>query len=385
MFNIKNIKLNTQLNVKNILGWKTKRKIIVFAVDDYGNVRVDSKKARDKMDQAGLEVQLRFDAFDSLENREDLEMLFETLNSVKDKNGMHAKFTAFAIPCNIDFERMESENYQSYHYELLPETYERLSEKYFKAYSGTWELWKEGISKEFLIPQFHGREHINLKVLKEKLEKKDHEVLTALKNRSYTSISTTGYPTINWSAAFDFWDFKETSEFEPIIVDGLNAFEKVFGFRSTYFNAPGRPEHKIIHQTLAENGIKYLDTPFIKSEHQGMNKFKKELNYIGKRNSKGICYNVRNVVFEPTEEKGIDWVNYTLKQIEYAFRWNHPAVISSHRVNFCGNISPKNREIGIGSLKNLLQEITKKWPDVEFMSSVELMGLVTNSQNKKSQ
>jgi hypothetical protein len=31
------------LNAKNIIGWKTNRKIIVFSIDDFGNVRVDIK------------------------------------------------------------------------------------------------------------------------------------------------------------------------------------------------------------------------------------------------------------------------------------------------------------------------------------------------------
>src|SRR5690554_6360086 len=183
-------------NLKNIYGWKTTRKIIVISVDDYGNVRLDSKKAREQMDKKGLKVLSRFDAFDSLENREDLEALYEVLTSVKDKNNNNAVFTPFALPCNINFEAMAEENYMNYKYENLPDTYEKLSDQNPSAYSGTWELWKEGIEKGLMRPQFHGREHFNLKVFKEKLQQKDHEVLTALKNRSYTSISNSGYPTI---------------------------------------------------------------------------------------------------------------------------------------------------------------------------------------------
>ena len=89
-----------------------------------------------------------------------------------------------------------------------------------------------------------------------------------------------------------------------------------------------------------------------------------------------MTYQVRNVVFEPTNEIGFDWVNYSLKQVEAAFRWNRPSIISSHRVNFCGHIDPKNRETGINALKKLLKKIVKKWPDVEFMSSVELGELI---------
>ena len=87
---------------------------------------------------------------------------------------------------------------------------------------------------------------------------------------------------------------------------------------------------------------------------------------------------VRNCVFEPTEPSNIDWVETCLKQVEVAFRWNRPAMISSHRVNFCGHIDPENRKIGILALKKLLKNIVKKWPDVEFMTTVELGKLIQN-------
>jgi hypothetical protein len=376
----RDIKSSTILNLKNILGWKTNRKIVVFAIDDYGNVRLDSKVARENLDREGLKIFLRFDAYDSLENREDLEMLFETLCSVKDINGNHAKISAFAVPCNINYEKIIEDNYQSYHYELLPQTYEKLSSKYSASYDGAWNLWKEGISKGLLFPQFHGREHLNLKVFEEKLKWNDREILILLKNRSYTSISSTGYSTIDWSAAFNFWEFDENNNFESIIEDGLNAFEKVFGFRSVHFNPPGSFGHHIIHSFLNRNGIEYIDAPLIKKEHQGQGKYKTELNYTGKQNYLDMIYNVRNVVFEPTEEKGMDWVGFTLKQIEASFRWHRPAVISSHRVNYCGNISEENRKIGLSSLEKLLKEVLKRWPEVEFLSSVELMDIIREHQ-----
>ncbi|MBL0012861.1 MAG: hypothetical protein IPP30_03640 [Flavobacterium sp.] len=92
-------------NLKNSIGWKTKRKIVVFSVDDYGNVRLHSKEARAKLDQAGLKVYSRFDLYDTLETKQDLEQLYAVLDSVKDKNGRSAVFTPFSLPCNIDFEK----------------------------------------------------------------------------------------------------------------------------------------------------------------------------------------------------------------------------------------------------------------------------------------
>jgi hypothetical protein len=363
-------------NIKNIYGWKTKRKIVVFSVDDYGNVRLDSKKARKNMDKAGLKVLSRFDVYDTLETKEDLEMLLEALTSVKDKNDKPAIFTPFAMPCNIDFEIMAAEGNEKYTYELLPATYEKLSIRDTQAYEGAWQLWQEGIDKGLLRPQFHGREHLNLKVFEEKLQQKDHEVLTALANRSYTSISNSGYPTISITAAFEFSKMQENDRFQEIIVDGLNQFEKVYGYRSTHFNPPGGREHPVIHQYLKDSGVKYLDTPLVKQEHQGEGKYKRSLNYTGKKNHLGMTYQVRNVVFEPTHNRGFHWVDYAFKQVETAFFWNRPTIISSHRVNFCGHIDPKNRETGILALKELLQKIVTKWPEVEFLSSEALGDLM---------
>ena len=160
-------------------------------------------------------------------------------------------------------------------------------------------------------------------------------------------------------------------------------FEKVYGYRSIHFNPPGGREHPVIHKALFEAGIQYIDTPLIKTEHQGTGKNRKVLNYTGKRNKLGQIFMVRNVVFEPTEKKSFDWVIFTLNQIEAAFRWNKPAVISSHRVNFCGHIVPKNREEGISALKELLKNIVKRWPDVEFIAANELGDLISGVSNEK--
>ncbi len=367
-------------NLKNSIGWKTNRKIVVFSVDDYGNVRLASEEARKKIDQSGFKASGWFDKFDSLENREDLEMLFDVLTSVKDVNGKHAVFTPFAVPCNINFEQMEAEDYSRYVYELLPQTFAKLEAYDESAYKGTWNLWKEGIQKGLMNPQFHGREHFNLKVFEDKLARRDKELLVVLKNRSYTGLSTPGYKNIGQTSAFGFWDFSENKEFETIIIDGLDAFEKVFGYRSIHFNAPAGNEHSIIYQYLSDNGVKYIDIPLIKREHQGGGKYKTRINYTGKKYQNKLLYLVRNVVFEPSENTGTDWLNFAMRQVDTAFKWNKPAIISSHRVNFCGHIDPDNRKNGLQVLSQLLKKMIKKWPDIEFMSANQLGDLIANNK-----
>lgn len=361
--------------LKNFYGLKVQRKYVIFMVDDYGNVRVDSKKARERMDKEGLKCYDRFDIYDTMETREDLEILYEALSSVKDSNGRNAVFSPLAVPCNINFEQIAEEGYEQYRYEFLPETFMKLASLQPKAFTGAWDLWKEGINNGLMVPRFHGREHLNIKVFNEKLKIKDKEILTVLKNRSYTSISSTGYKTIGYTGAFHFWDPKENQAFKKIIKTGLDAFEKVFGYRATTFNAPAGNESSTIYPYLKKGGIQIIEVPFIKKEHLGFGKYRMKLYYTGNKDNNKLLFSIRNVIFEPTANYSIDWVSYALKQIEIAFRLKKPAIISSHRVNFCGHIDPKNRQKGINALKMLLKKIVSKWPEVEFTSMDKIFGI----------
>lgn len=370
---LSNIKRHFSNNIKNVYGWKTSRKIIVLSVDDYGNVKVDSKEALNRMEAQGVKPLSHFDIYDALETEQDLMGLYEVLSSVIDSKGNHAVFTAFALPVNIDYEKMTANNFDQYYYELLPETFAKL-----KGYENVWQLWKEGMNKKLIVPQFHGREHLNVKMLNDALQNKDRKTLIALENRSYTGISVKNYP--SYTAAFDFVDIKENEAYKEIITDGLNCFEKVFGYRATNFNPPGGRESSILHKTLFENGIQFLDTPADKKEYQGDGKYRRTLNYMGKKNDLGHTFLIRNAVFEPTGTKKFDSVDRALEQIESAFRWKKPAIISSHRVNYCGHIDEHNRREGLAALKKLLHAIVKRWPDVEFMSANELGELIVSEE-----
>lgn len=367
-------------DAKNLIGWRTRRKVLVISVDDYGNVRLASKKAREELDRAGLKAISRFDAYDTLETREDLEMLYEVLKSCKDKNGRSAVFTTFALPCNIDFEQMEEENYSHYRYEYLPQTYEKLAAVHSEAYRGAWLLLQEGISKGLMVPQFHGREHFNVKIFEDRLHRRDKELITSLRSRSLASLSSSDADGPGYTSAFGFRSFSENHGFESIIQEGLDAFEKVYGYRAVHFTPPGGGEHHIVHGYSGKHGIAYVDVPMVKNEYQGQGKYQRRFYYTGKRNSADITYVVRNVVFEPTENDAKGAVNHAMKQIEAAFRWNRPAIISSHRVNFCGHVDPRNRKEGLAALEELLKRITNKWPDVEFMSANQLGDLISNAE-----
>ena len=79
-------------------------------------------------------------------------------------------------------------------------------------------------------------------------------------------------------------------------------------------------------------------------------------------------------------QKNTDVVGECLQRINLAFRWGKPVIIGSHRVNFIGSLDESNRTRNLKLLKQLLTEIVKRWPDVEFMSSDELGELILQSK-----
>ena len=349
-------------------GWRTHRKLVIISVDDYGNVRLDSRKARKKMDYAGIKVHSRFDAYDALETREDLESLYDVLTSVKDKVGNNAVFTPFSLPCNINFEKMLKENIKHYVYEQLPETYSKLSSRYPKSYEGAWKLWQEGIRQGLMIPQFHGREHLNVHVLNDLIKNKSQNLEFCFNLRSYVTIPEHKNYDSGWTAAFDTRSGEDLTSINSIVEEGLKLFEKVFDFKSISFTPPTQRFPSSDYNFLNSLGIEAIHRPFYEVNLEG----KQKINWL-KKESDCLTTIVRNIVFEPTEDLNFDSVGKALRQVSWAFKMKKPAHISSHRVNFVGQIDERNRKNGLYKLKSLLKKIVKRWPDVEFISGPQLV------------
>jgi hypothetical protein len=362
-------------NLKNIPGWSTRRKLLVIESDDWGAIRTPSLAVYNKF----LEIDDRISKshycrLDSLENSDDLEHLFETLDQFRDSKGRPLCITANTIVANPDFERIKSGAFESYYYELFPTTYERYGDK-----SILLSLWKNGIENGFLAPQFHGREHLNVSRWMKGL-RSDDRLLHQMFAYSFFGIVSTQQKnkSNNYLAALDFDDFRETETHLSIIKEGLTHFEAIFGFRSESFIAPNYTWHSVHEAILAESDVQFI-------QGGGTQRFPVEKGYkirrnkLGSKSSENQFYLVRNCTFEPASKPDFDWVGNCLKEVEAAFRWNKPAVITSHRVNFIGSINLNNRIGNLSMLKSLVSRIVKRWPDVEFISSAQLGRIIASS------
>ncbi|MGD8779534.1 MAG: polysaccharide (de)acetylase [Ignavibacteria bacterium] len=364
-------------NLKNIPGWKTDRKIVVIESDDWGSIRMPSKHAYNDLLKFGIDLTSgdahRYNLYDSLATEDDLISLFDVLTSFKDHLNNHPKFTVVSVVANPDFEKIEQNNFEKYFYEPFTETLKK-----YPRCENSFSLWQQGISEKIFIPQFHGREHLNVYNWLKDLRNGDTETLYAFKYKMW-GFRKRNKNDISYQAAFDLKNINELKSQSDIIIDGLGLFYKLHKYKAQFFVPPNGPFNSSLKSPALDGGIKYISTPKIHYEPVGEGRTKRSFHWIGQKNKLGQLYLTRNCFFEPSNNSK-DWVDSCLSDIQYAFKWKKPAVISSHRVNYIGALDVKNRDNGIKNLRKLISSILKRWPDAEFMTSDELGNLISGNK-----
>lgn len=359
----------------NALGWRTKRKIVVFESDDWGSIRTRSKVDYEAMLSKGLNVdETFFTRFDSLESNDDLERLFNLLSEFKDSTGRHPVFTPMCILANPDFEKIEKEGYQKYYYKSLTETV-----KEYPNHDKLIDYWRKGADERLFVPALHGREHINVeRYLKGVRDETNPGLKIAFEHRSIGASKYKGKDIKEYLGAFHPETKREIVSLKAIMSDAVKLFSEVCGYKPTHFIGPNREPARELDATLADEGVRYLTQSKLRKYPKGDDKYGFEFNWLGKKNSLGQTFIMRNSGFEPSGR--VNTVETCLNEIDIAFKWNKPVVISTHRANYTGEIDLSNADYGLGELKTLLKEILDKWPEVEFMTSTEL-GELKNSEN----
>ena len=372
-------KSEIQVYLSNLPGWRTKRKIVVIESDDWGSVYMSDKKSLEALKAKGVPLTTHYVNNDTLESNEDMEMLFDVLRKHRDSTGRCVVMTGVNVVANPDFDKIRANGFTKYEYELFPETAKR-----FPGANRIHDLWQQGIRERLLVPVFHGREHLNVQRWMRLLQQGNETVRLAFEyGVSTLSRDIQGQPLPDLRAAFDIDTVEDLHYLREVISSGMEAFEKLFGFRSTFFIPTNGPFNNSLEELTAELGIKYIGTGKIQLEPLGNKEYKKHFRYIGKKNRYNQRYLTRNCFFEPNsweQSREKDWVNSCLKEIEIAFRCRKPATISSHRVNYMGTLHPENRANGLKKLDSLLSEIIKRWPEVEFMTSMELGDLIAGNR-----
>ena len=366
-------------NLSNLPGWRTHRRIIVIESDDWGSIRMSCKSAFHDLKRAGIDVHKNhYNTNDALESNVDMEMLLEVLSKHKDSSGRNVVMTGVNVVANPNFDKIRENGFKEYFYEPYTQTCNKYPE-----HNRVYDLWNEGIQNRLLVPAFHGREHLNAQRWLRALRSGCRSTRLAFEH-GVTGITEGiyGQKVSNYQAAFDIDTLADIEYQKEVLRTGLDIFENLYGYRSKYFIPTNGPFNNNLEQVVKNLGVDYLGTAKIQSEPIGNSQYRRHIRFLGKKSSTGIMYMTRNVFFEPcsTEYSATkDWVNSCLKEIEIAFKWHKPATISSHRVNYIGWLNESNRSNGLKKLDMLLYEITKRWPNVEFMTSSELGDIILNN------
>lgn len=365
------INLSIKHNALNFFGKKLKEKCVILESDDWGTIRMSSKEAFHSLLRKGYPVdQCPYNTNDALESNQDLEMLFEVLSSLKGSDGKPAILTANNIVANPDFRKIKDADFEEYYFEPFTETLKR-----YPSHHRVMDLYQQGINEGIVQPQFHGREHLNVTRWMRALKKDSKAVKVAFSYEVFSPkvSQSIGY-TNEYMDALDFESSHELAFQKNVLVEGLNLFNEIWGFISDSFIAPCYIWHKDLEETLANHNVKYMQglVNQLEPTEDSDFKYKKRYHCQGQKNKFGQRYFIRNAFFEPTISPNFDWESDCLKRIEIAFLWNKPAIISTHRLNFMGSLNPKNREANLKRFQNLLKQIIKNWPDVQFMSTDQL-------------
>ena len=334
-----------------------------------------SKHVYESCLRAGYPVdKIAYERYDSLLSEEDLTALFEVLERYKDSKGNNPLITANALVANPDFKKIKEADFKEYHYELITDTFKR-----YPQHSNAFDLWKQGMANNLFKPQFHGREHLNVAMFMEALKKGDEHAHFGFQHEMPGCIPKG--PEVKGNRYVEATKFRNRSEkdqLKQILSEGLGLFEELFGYRSVTYIPTNYTWNQDLNAAMYDGGVKAF---------QGLHDMREQLSdgrqcrvkhHMGKTNEIGQRYLIRNAVFEPSLFKmGIsDPVSNCLKQIDVAFKMKKPAIITAHRINFCGFIKGENRDKNLKKFGILLKSIIEKWPNVEFLTSDELLEII---------
>ena len=351
---------------------KLDKKIIIFESDDWGSIRTPSLEVVKSVQKFGNVNNDVYTQFDTLENSADLSSLIEVLNKYQDSNKKHPVLTTNFVMANPDFEKILKSNFRAFYYKTFDKTYRE-----YYPNEAVFSKLEEGIKGKYFFPQFHGREHVNVPFWLHLLQKGNLDFMDAFKNQ-FWGIKTKELKEQNKSiqASFDLNNKEGQKYIQKAIQEGLQIFQEKFGYKSKSFIPNNYIWPVAYNALLKELGVNFLQGVRIQlAPQENLGEKRKSVRRIpGNVEKGGLISIVRNGTFEPSfyPENRRKALDMCLVDIESAFRWKQPAVISTHRINYVSGLDVKNRDDNLKLFEELLKTVIKKWPDVQFMTTVEL-------------
>jgi len=355
----------------NLPGWRTGKKLVVIHSDDWGSIRTPSVAVRERLSGVPeIKNDSPYDFYDTLESPDDLNALYEVLLKHRDCEGRHPVITANCLMANPDFDKIRLSGFEKYAYESVKDTFCKYHNE------ASFGLWVDGLKEKIFVPQFHGREHVNVPLWMRALKMNITSVRKAFDLQSFgVSFEGLGLRKGSFQAAWEYTDSYGKSETLDIIEDGLRQFEKLLGYRSKTVIAPSYTWTIEQEKLCRSKGVQAMQGIF--NQKIGARK-----GYKYKKRFFNQGYQLRNAFFEPSLNSENDLEN-VISRAKIVFSLGKPLIICSHRINFVGGLSEENRKKNLDLLSTLLKKLLEKWPDLQFISAPDLLSIIAENDSKQ--
>lgn len=349
---------------------------MVIESDDWGSIRMPSKEARETLRKEGIQINTNpFSKLDALETDTDYNCVVHTIDNIRNKYGKSPVITANYIMANPKFDLIAGNKFESFVYELFTDTYRQRDHD-----DRTIVAMYNAIKGNYIVPQYHGREHLNVITWLSLLKNQHSELSIAFKHKTFgIDCKIPSGRSSNLMAAFDYESEAGFQFVSESIKEGYSLFEEVFGFKSQSIVAPCHVWDERHEKIFQELDIQYIQTSLVQLK-PGKNGYKKQYRVLGKKNKLGQRYLVRNIYFEPATLPSYPWIEKILRKAKFAFAANKPLIISMHRINFSSGIESSNRDNNLILFTTLMERLIEKYPQIEFMSSDQLGTLIAQDK-----
>lgn len=295
------------------------------------------------------------------EYEEGLRRVIEVLRKYKDRKGHPAVLTANVVLSAPDPETIKRNRYTQCTPRFLKDQYQSI-----------YKLLRYGQDEGLILPQLHGLSHAYTPGLLRLARDGDTIVRYWLENfpgeweklpHPLQSHYVDGTRLPSNSLSFE--------EQLGMIQDAMLVFRNHFGMDSLSTVAPCYLWDENTEKAWQAAGVQFIQTAGYRCtmlNSKGDYQQDQPTIRMGDKNILEQIYLVRTVMYEPRDRSDAEEICW--KGIRRAFRQGLPAVICTHRHNFavCDSISNK----ALAGLDRLLSKTLNKYPDVNFLNSLEL-------------
>ena len=348
-------------NLLPVSGFYFGRPLLLIQSDDWGRVGLRDYDGLEYLRSAGLALGERPYDFYSLETADDVTAIIATLKDHHDSAGHPPSLQMNFVVGNLDFARMEAEDWHAIRVRSLAEGLPRGWQR-----PGLTEAYRVGIADGVLYPALHGTTHFCRKAVERNLAAGGERA--ALLRRLWQS----GTPYIHWRMpwiGYEYWDVEEAEEDRflsrasqsELIGHSVGAFAKFFSTLPLSACAPGYRANENTVRAWARHGIRVaqngpgaLIPPHFDDEE--------------------ILQVYRTIEFEPATDADFA-LETLLREAEACFALGIPAVVSIHSINFHSTIKDF-RSSTLKLLDQFLTSIESRHSNLLYVHDAQLWGLV---------